>query len=105
MSDKAQEGPWRVLCYHSSGTHYTVVRGNGRDLARFHDASGWTLQKDDAHLIAAAPELLAALAAIVISQWWGLDGNDEQSDRCFTRNPLEKMARNAISRALGKEVQ
>jgi len=59
-------GPWVVESYPSGHTEIAYVRmSDGRTLARFGASAENGIELGNARLIAAAPDLLAALKAVV----------------------------------------
>lgn len=65
MSSNTSPAPWSI---RQSATHVTVVTASGD--AIFHDDKRLPGVMEDARLIAAAPELLAALADCVAHMHW-----------------------------------
>ena len=53
----------------------------------------------DAHLIASAPDLLAALQELLT--WHGPGSASSLGAKCWTRNEAEEAARTAITKAIG----
>jgi len=89
--DKHTPGPWRYLRsgYGSKSADFDIVTDSGGRVAS-------TPYEDKARLIAAAPELLAALAAIVkeIGPQFGINDDDTG-----TLHTVARIARAAIAKA------
>jgi Ser/Thr protein kinase RdoA (MazF antagonist) len=89
MSTKHTPGPWS-----NDGDYIRAAAGNNRpDLVRIAEVfAGWTQEQTNANarLIAAAPELLAALQEILAAQ----------SLRALRRTTTERIARAAIAKAV-----
>lgn len=66
MSAKHTQGPWRRMPYRDSTNLSLTITSDSGDIAHVH---GWQGEPDhhdaDAHLIAAAPDLLAACEALL----------------------------------------
>lgn len=101
MSEQFTPGPWvaqaKPYADVSEGTHYircaVGVLGYWRGHKRHHDDSHWVLTEADAHLIAAAPDLLAAC----IEVHKGGNGGSRLSRKA------SDMVRAAISKATGEK--
>lgn len=76
------EGPWElgaegngavgsVYCNNSMGSRVAIVFGKGQEYSVFSDAE----EAANARLIAAAPELLEALQAVVADKDWRTNDN------------------------------
>ncbi len=87
---KHTPGPWAI---RETATNIAVIGANNETL--FHEYKGNTVVKEDARLIAAAPDLLAALRDMVNTL---TDGPDE-SDIARVFN----VSRAAIAKATGEQ--
>ena len=91
---KHTPGPWRVKIYKPYRSEAIIVNDDGEiasvDLACMPGA------EEDAHLIAAAPDMLEALEAV--EAWWNAHGieGDHRTDAFCT------LARTAIKKARGQ---
>ena len=99
-------GPW---LYDDTRTHYEqdVIRHNGVVIARIPPATvgcGPDTKKDNARLIAAAPELLAALEELlaVSPRCHYCNDHIQGCDRCDTPYPQYVTARAVIAKAKGE---
>lgn len=92
-------GPWRVGLAQTvnGGRGWTVVDIVGADGACFMDTRHYSEERRDAdsRLIAAAPDLLAALRYIAEKQWSSLCAEVAAEDMC-------NEARAALARAEGR---
>jgi len=110
MTAKHTPGPWiahkKTSPDCSEGTHY-ITCANGalgywRGHKQGHTDSSWVLNKADARLIAAAPELLEALSELIAAgdnSMRPTDGDDVAAMIRF--GEAEKAARAAIAKATG----
>lgn len=91
---KHTPGPWRVYC---DPCHYDTASDVKSDCGQFFASvggkSGWQEQEANARLIAAAPDLLEALEAIVHT--W-----DGPAYKHFMRDNID-LAKRAIAKAKG----
>ena len=90
-------GPWKIIPAFGGSRYPSIVNPAGDA-----ELGDWMVAERvrwpaDANLIAAAPELLAALTAIVNSTDYGCDEDGKDSDR-----PLMQNARAAIAKAEGR---
>ena len=92
MSSNTSPAPWSI---RQSATHVTVVTASGD--AIFHDDKRLPGVMEDARLIAAAPELLAALEQMV-SVFLDTEGRHGESE-----NDAMDAARAAIAKATGEK--
>jgi len=90
-------GPWTIAPYHSLGAEQDIIAPNGQRVCSVagsksfdEDTNEWI--EPDAHLIAAAPELLAALKAMLPESW-------EPADYLNNRKRVMDLARAAIAKA------
>ena len=91
-------GPWGC---HSTSNHahdYRITHANGTSIPVVSEANDHSEQRATAHLIAASPDLLAALEALfehcaMVHKHWGEDSNSKQADAA------QKAARAAIAKA------
>ena len=89
---KHTPGPWAI---RETATHIAVIGANNEAL--FHEYKGNTGVKEDARLIAAAPDLLNALQAIVKS----LADQDDEGMIEHAQQMID--ARAAIAKATGEQ--
>jgi hypothetical protein len=94
-------GPWVVEQDEDDAPHVLVVDEQGVTVARCYQQAYDTWQaKDNAHLIAAAPDLLAALESLfdhcaMVHKHWGEGDNAKQADAA------QAAARAAIAKVKG----
>ncbi len=89
MVFKHTPAPWRCHNKRPNCSGYSIVGNDGQYIGFVGDSDELSPMGANAHLIAAAPELLEALIEIV--------GNHYLSDKA------QLMATNAIARALGQQ--
>lgn len=83
---------------HTPGPWYTMAKGNDYQSPVSQEGTGktvaltYTTNDADAHLIAAAPDLLAACEAML------------EHRECPTRSPEARLMREAISKAKGYDL-
>ncbi len=92
MGNKHTNGPWKVSLTDDT----VVVDANGAEVAAidgdYNHPDTWPVMEANARLIAAAPDLLAALEAIMSERWYPAGRSEHVSD----------MARAAIAKARGE---
>ncbi|HAT5559537.1 TPA: hypothetical protein JAD51_000833 [Proteus mirabilis] len=89
MEFKHSPAPWRCHDKRPYCSGYSISGNDGRYIGFVGDSDGLSPCNANAHLIAAAPELLEALQEIV--------GNHYLSDKA------QSMATKAIAKALGQQ--
>ncbi|WP_219495486.1 hypothetical protein [Proteus terrae] len=89
MEFKHSPAPWRCHDKRPNCSGYSIVGNDGQYIGFVGDSDELSPTDTNAHLIAAAPELLEALQEIV--------GNHYLSDKA------QSMATKAISKALGQQ--
>lgn len=111
---KGTQGPWFVIEDHShdddngNGPTYFAISVDEDDsvdaIAWMGDGAGTDIERANAHLIAAAPELLAVCIDLVDGEPCRYDHNEFCQEHYCSKPCKHEQARAAIAKALGSPV-
>jgi hypothetical protein len=103
---KFTPGPWKVI-----GPYEVLGTGKGyyklRNSAVIQDYEDWGFTKEDARLIAAAPDLYEALKSHHANQLRYSEAKRKANATCgeFKINPLQELIESAYMQGLGRETE